>query len=88
MGSGAEAVEETVDYLAARGEKLGAVKVRLYRPVGTAALVAALPPTTQSIAVLDRCQEPGPLRQPPPPDVVSALGENCLLYTSEPAEQR
>ena len=76
MGSGAEAVEETVEYLAARGEKIGAVKVRLYRPFDTAAFVNALPPTTKSIAVLDRCKEPGGIGEPLYLDVVSALVEH------------
>ncbi len=83
MGSGAEAVEETVDYLSARGEKVGLVKVRLYRPFDTAAFVAALPATTKSIAVLDRCKEPGSAGEPLYLDVVSALVE-CVADGSAP----
>ena len=75
MGSGAEAAEEAVDYLNQRGEKLGLVKVRLYRPFDTAAFVNALPPTTRSIAVLDRTKEPGSTGEPLYLDVVSALVE-------------
>ena len=76
MGSGAEAVEETVDYLMARGEKIGLVKVRLYRPFDTAAFMAALPATTKAIAVLDRTKEPGSIGEPLYLDVVSALVEH------------
>ena len=64
MGSGAEAVHETVDALNARGEKVGVVKVRLYRPFDVERLVAALPATTKSIAVLDRTKEPGSAGEP------------------------
>lgn len=59
MGSGAEAVHETVDYLLAKGEKVGVLKVRLYRPFDNAALLSAFPVTTKKIAVLDRTKEPG-----------------------------
>ncbi len=75
MGSGAEAVEETIDYLAGSGEKIGMVKVRLYRPFDTTAFVRALPPTVRTIAVLDRCKEPGSTGEPLYLDVVSALVE-------------
>ena len=75
MGSGAEAAEEAVNYLNERGEKLGLVKVRLYRPFDTAAFVNALPATTRSIAVLDRTKEPGSTGEPLYLDVVSALVE-------------
>lgn len=75
MGSGAETVEETALYLAERGEKVGVVKVRLYRPFDAAAFVAALPKTTQSIAVLDRTKEPGSTGEPLYLDVVAALNE-------------
>ncbi len=76
MGSGAEAAEETVNYLTERGEKVGLVKVRLYRPFDMAACVAALPATTRSIAILDRCKEPGSAGEPLYLDVVSALVEH------------
>lgn len=75
MGSGAEAVEETVNYLVERGEKIGLVKVRLYRPFDSAAFVNSLPATTRNIAVLDRTKEPGAAGEPLYLDVVSALVE-------------
>ncbi|HTR67846.1 MAG TPA: hypothetical protein VMH85_18840, partial [Terriglobales bacterium] len=64
MGSGAEAAHETVEYLNARGEKLGLLKVRLYRPFSAQAFLAALPPTVRKIAVLDRTKEAGAAREP------------------------
>jgi pyruvate-ferredoxin/flavodoxin oxidoreductase len=75
MGSGAETVHETVDCLAARGEKLGLLKVRLYRPFARAAFLAALPRSTRSLAVLDRTKEPGAPGDPLYLDVVTALAE-------------
>lgn len=75
MGSGAEAVEETVSYLRQQGEKVGLVKVRLYRPFAAEHFVAALPATTKSIAVLDRTKEPGSTGEPLYQDVVTALSE-------------
>jgi pyruvate-ferredoxin/flavodoxin oxidoreductase len=75
MGSGAETVHETVDDLAARGEKVGVVKVRLYRPFSRAALLAALPPTTRALAVLDRTKEPGAPGDPLYLDVMTTLAE-------------
>ncbi len=75
MGSGAETVHETVDHLLAHGEKVGVLKVRLYRPFSSAALLAALPPTAKSIAVLDRCKEPGADGEPLYKDVVTALAQ-------------
>ncbi|MDR2516916.1 MAG: pyruvate:ferredoxin (flavodoxin) oxidoreductase [Spirochaetaceae bacterium] len=74
MGSGAETCEETVEYLAGTGEKIGVLKVRLYRPFDAAAFVKALPPTVKAIAVLDRTKEPGALGEPLYEDVVSASG--------------
>jgi pyruvate-ferredoxin/flavodoxin oxidoreductase len=59
MGSGAETVQETVEHMNRQGEKVGLLKVRLFRPWAPAALLAALPTTTKAIAVLDRCKEPG-----------------------------
>jgi pyruvate-ferredoxin/flavodoxin oxidoreductase len=76
IGSGAGAIEEAVDALTARGEKVGVVKVRLFRPFDAAAFVAALPATTRAIAVLDRTKEPGALGEPLYQDVVTALAEN------------
>ena len=75
MGSGAGAVEEAIEALVARGEKVGLVKVRLYRPFDAGAFLAALPPTVRSIAVLDRTKEPGALGEPLYQDVVTALVE-------------
>lgn len=75
MGSGAEAVEETVDYLNARGEKVGVLKVHLYRPFSAKHFVDALPETVTKIAVLDRTKEPGCLGEPLYLDVVAALAE-------------
>ncbi|HBY23204.1 MAG: pyruvate:ferredoxin (flavodoxin) oxidoreductase [Propionibacteriaceae bacterium] len=73
MGSGAGAVEETVAELNARGEKVGAVFVRLYRPFPADEFRAALPASVRSIAVLDRTKEPGALAEPLHLDVVMAL---------------
>ncbi|WP_413200718.1 pyruvate:ferredoxin (flavodoxin) oxidoreductase [Nostoc piscinale] len=78
MGSGCEAVQETVDYLNARGEKVGVVKVRLYRPFDSQRFVDVLPPTTRTIAVLDRTKEPGASGEPLYLDVVTALTEHPL----------
>src|ERR1700690_1952531 len=75
MGSGAEVVHETVDDLARQGEKVGVVKVRLYRPFDPVALLQALPATVQSIAVLDRCKEPGADGEPLYKDAVTALAQ-------------
>ncbi len=77
MGSGAETVHETVDDLLARGEKIGVLKVRLFRPFAPAALLAALPASTRSIAVLDRCKEPGADGEPLFKDVLVALAEDA-----------
>lgn len=76
MGSGAETVEETVNLLAEQGEKVGVVKVRLYRPFSLEHFAAALPSTVRSIAVLDRTKEPGAVGEPLYLDVVSALQES------------
>lgn len=75
MGSGAEAVRETVDYLAAKGEKVGVVIVRLYRPFDGAALISAMPKTVKTISVLDRTKEPGAAGEPLYEDVSTALME-------------
>ncbi|OGU46498.1 MAG: pyruvate:ferredoxin (flavodoxin) oxidoreductase, partial [Hydrogenophilales bacterium RIFOXYA1_FULL_63_33] len=75
MGSGAETVHETVEHLVARGEKVGVLKVRLYRPFSPAALLAALPANVKSIAVLDRCKEPGADGEPLYKDVLGALAQ-------------
>jgi pyruvate-ferredoxin/flavodoxin oxidoreductase len=75
MGSGAEAAHEMVDYLNAQGEKVGLVKVRLYRPFVGEALVAAIPGTAKRISVLDRTKEPGAVGEPLYQDVITALAE-------------
>lgn len=77
MGSGCEAVHETVDYLKDRGEKVGVLKVRLYRPFDVVRFVAALPSTVKAIAVLDRTKEPGSAGEPLYLDVVNAIHEQC-----------
>ena len=76
MGSAAGAAEETVEALRARGEKVGLLKVRLYRPFAPDAFVAALPPTVRSVAVLDRTKESGAVGEPLYVDVVTALVES------------
>ena len=75
MGSGAEAVQETVEYLNSQGEKTAVIKVRLYRPFSIKHFIDSLPKTTRSIAVLDRTKEPGSLGEPLYLDIVSALTE-------------
>ncbi|HXH07617.1 MAG TPA: pyruvate:ferredoxin (flavodoxin) oxidoreductase [Vicinamibacterales bacterium] len=75
MGSGAETAHETVEYLVARGEKVGLVKVRLYRPFSVSDFVRALPPTVRAVAALDRTKEPGAVGEPLYLDVVAALAE-------------
>jgi pyruvate-ferredoxin/flavodoxin oxidoreductase len=75
MGSGCEAAHETVDYLVSRGEKVGVVKVRLYRPFGIKQFVAAIPAGVKAIAVLDRTKEPGAAGEPFYQDCVAAVCE-------------
>ncbi|MBI4876593.1 MAG: pyruvate:ferredoxin (flavodoxin) oxidoreductase [Acidobacteria bacterium] len=75
MGSGAEAAHETVDYLTARGEKVGILKVRLFRPFSVGHFVQALPATLKSLIVLDRTKEPGAVGEPLYTDVIAALNE-------------
>ncbi len=77
MGSAAETVGETVAAMNARGEKVGVLKVRLYRPFSAIHFVRALPATVKHIAVLDRTKEPGALGEPLYQDVVTAIAE-CL----------
>ena len=73
MGSACDTIEETIDYLLAAGEKVGVVKVRLYRPFCAQALIDAIPDTVKYINVLDRTKEPGAQGEPLYLDVVSAL---------------
>lgn len=82
MGSGAEAAHETVERLAAAGERVGVLKLRLYRPFPAEALVAALPATVRRIAVLDRTKEPGAQGEPLFLDVLSAVTEHMATAES------
>jgi pyruvate-ferredoxin/flavodoxin oxidoreductase len=75
MGSGVEPVEETVQYLVSKGEKVGSLNVRLYRPFSLEHFIQALPPTVKKISVLDRTKEPGSLGEPLYLDVITALTE-------------
>jgi len=76
MGSGAEAAEEAVDLMVKQGEKIGMVKVRLYRPFDAKAFLASMPASVKSIAVLDRCKEPGGAGEPLYQDILTVLAEN------------
>lgn len=75
MGSICDVAEEVIDYLTAKGEKVGLVKVRLYRPFSAERLLAAVPATAKKIAVLDRTKEPGAYAEPLHLDVLSAFAE-------------
>ncbi|WP_226100371.1 pyruvate:ferredoxin (flavodoxin) oxidoreductase [Dickeya oryzae] len=75
MGSGVGTCEEVIDTLLTRGERVGVVKVRLYRPFSAQHLLAVIPQSAQSIAVLDRTKEPGALAEPLYLDVMTALAE-------------
>ena len=84
MGSICDVADEVIDYLNARGEKVGIVKVRLYRPWVSASLLKVLPETTKKIAVLDRTKEPGALGEPLYLDVAATLreaGKNDIVVT-------
>jgi pyruvate-ferredoxin/flavodoxin oxidoreductase len=83
MGSGVGAAEEAIERLNQEGERVGLVKVRLYRPFDTASFIAAMPTTARRIAVLDRTKEPGALGEPLYLDVVTALAE----YRASKAEK-
>ena len=76
MGSICDVAEEVIDYMNAHGEKVGLIKVRLYRPFKADRLIAAIPKTVKKIAVLDRTKEPGSLGEPLYLDVVTALATN------------
>ena len=78
MGSGAEAVEETVEYLTSKGEKVGVLKVRLYRPFSIDHFIDALPASTKVITVLDRTKEPGASGEPLYLDIVNAISEKHI----------
>ena len=75
MGSGAETAHETVEYLSARGEKIGLIKVRLFRPLDSVELIKAIPATVNKIAVLDRTKEPGADGEPLYKDVISTIAQ-------------
>ena len=75
MGSGADTVHETVDFLLGKGEKVGVVKVRLFQPFSTKDFMAALPKTVKRIAVLDRTKEPGSIGEPLYLSVRTSVGE-------------
>jgi pyruvate-ferredoxin/flavodoxin oxidoreductase len=77
MGSGAEAAEEAVDLMVKNGEKVGMVKVRLFRPFDSSAFLKALPASVKSIAVLDRTKEPGGAGEPLYQDIMTVLGEHA-----------
>jgi pyruvate-ferredoxin/flavodoxin oxidoreductase len=82
MGSGADTVHETVETLATQGEKVGVVKIRLYRPFPQEAFIAALPAGVKKIAVLDRTKEPGSLGEPLYLDVVCSVSEALAAGTA------
>ncbi|MCX6544564.1 MAG: pyruvate:ferredoxin (flavodoxin) oxidoreductase [Acidobacteria bacterium] len=88
MGSGAEVAHEAVEWLNARGEKVGLIKVRLFRPFSIAHFVKALPATVKAISVLDRTKEPGSIGEPLYLDVVTALREardaGLSAFTTDP----
>ena len=86
MGSVCDTIEETIDYLNARGEKLGLVKVRLYRPFRADKLIEAIPATVKMISVLDRTKEPGSLGEPLYLDVVAALKGSAFKDVPFPQE--
>jgi len=86
MGSGADAIHETVEHLLARGERVGLLKVRLYRPFDAAQFVAALPKSVRTLGVLDRTKEPGAVGEPLYQDVCAALLEH-LTYSKNHFEK-
>ena len=80
MGSGAETAGETAEYLAAKGEKVGVIKVRLYRPFSVESFLQVMPASVKKIAVLDRTKEPGASGEPLYLDIVTALNEGNSKY--------
>jgi len=84
MGSGAEAAQETVEYLNRNGETVGLLKVRLFRPFSSDALLAGLPASCRKIAVLDRTKEPGAEGEPLYKDVVTAIAQNSGKFSGFP----
>ena len=86
MGSGAEAVAETLDYLNRQGESVGLLKVRLYRPFDAKSLLAAIPSSCKKIAVLDRTKEPGSDGEPLYKDVLGAIAQDFIRGESKFSE--
>jgi pyruvate-ferredoxin/flavodoxin oxidoreductase len=84
MGSGVGAAEETIEHLQRQGEKVGLVKVRLFRPFAVEAFLAAIPKTATAIAVLDRTKEPGSIGEPLYLDVIAALQEGRPVFQTMP----
>jgi pyruvate-ferredoxin/flavodoxin oxidoreductase len=82
MGSGTDTTQETVEFLVGKGEKVGVLKVHLYRPFSFEHFVKSLPATVKSLAVLDRCKEPGSAGEPLYVDVITALSEASALGNS------
>ncbi len=78
MGSGAEAAQDTVEYLTSKGEKVGVLKVRLYRPFSIEHFIKTLPKSVKTIAVLDRTKEPGSAGEPLYQDVINAISEKYM----------
>ncbi len=87
MGSGAETAHETVEWMAERGEKVGVVKVRLYRPFSVKHFIDTLPKTVKRIAVLDRTKEPGAVGEPLYLDCITAVEEACFDGNSRFAQR-
>jgi len=85
MGSGSETIEETVRHLRDKGEKVGLIKVRLFRPFSAQHLLAAIPATARTIAVLDRTKEPGSAGEPLYQDVITAFAERLMSGTAPTA---
>ena len=83
MGSAAETVQETVEYLATKGDKVGLIKVRLFRPFNREALISAIPSSVKNIAVLDRTKEPGADGEPLYKDIVTALMQEYSTGNSQ-----
>ncbi|GHO99936.1 pyruvate-flavodoxin oxidoreductase [Reticulibacter mediterranei] len=87
MGSGAETAQATAEYLTTQGEKVGVVKVHLFRPFSVTHFLRALPPTVRTIAVMDRTKEPGSIGEPLYLDVVTAVEEGAAQFLSDPRPQ-
>ena len=84
MGSGCEAIEETVNAMNGQGEKVGLVKVRLYRPFDVDAFMAAVPASATSVTILDRTKEPGSVGEPLYTDVCAAYIDEGIATTKDP----